>query len=62
MRHRPLQGQRGRYGVDMGGKLRHARAAHKAKMIVAVRGLRRPARVHTVDLRCHLIGWPKPRF
>ena len=62
MSDRALQRQRRRETLDVGGKALDRRGRLKAKMVVAMRDLRRPARIDDVELRGDLIGRPEPRL
>ncbi len=60
MRDGALQRERGRQAVHMRRVALHHRGSLEAEMIVAMRGLRRAARIHHVDLRRHLVGRAEP--
>ena len=46
--------------MHMGGKPGHLCSGHEPQVIVPMRGLRCPSRVHAVHLCRHLIGRPQP--
>ena len=60
MRDRALQGQRRCQLVRMRGESCRLLGRHEAEVIIAMRHLRLPARVHDVDLRRHLILGSEP--
>ena len=60
VRDRALQGEHGRQPVHMGREPGGLRAGLEAQMVVAVRGLRRAARVDDVDLGGDLVAGAEP--
>ena len=60
MRDSPLQSQRGRQQMGMNRPFRGIFARHEAKVIIAMRILRSPARIDPVDLRGELVIRPQP--